>query len=154
MAEVRTQDREITLNRLLKAPRELVWEAWTKPEHLVHWWGPRGFTITLQQFDFRPGGHWNFTMHGPDGMNFPNLITFIEISKPERLVYTTGDGEEDSPGQFQTTVTFEADGDCTSLTMRMLFATAEERDFVVKEYGAIEGGNQTLDQLEEMLAKL
>jgi len=147
-------NRQIVLNRTFQAPRELVWEVWTKPEHLVHWWGPSGFTITVQQHEFSVGGVWQFVMHGPDGVDYPNQIVFREIVKPERLVYASSDGEEDSPGQFQTTVTFEEIGDSTAITMQMLFKSAEERNYVVKEYGAIEGGNQTLDRLSAHLASL
>ncbi|MDQ0062205.1 SRPBCC family protein [Paenibacillus harenae] len=148
------KDREIVISRTFNASRELVWEVWSKPEHLANWWGPKGFAITTQQFDFKLGGAWRFIMHGPDGVDYPNQIVFIDMRNPELLVYASSDGEEDSPGQFQTTVTFEADGDKTSITMQMLFKTAAERDFVVKEYGAIEGGNQTLDRLAELLASL
>ncbi|MBN2980990.1 SRPBCC family protein [Cohnella algarum] len=148
------EDREIVLNRSFNAPRELVWEAWSRPEHLANWWGPRGFKIASQQFDFKPGGVWKFTMHGPDGVAFPNQIVFVEMQKPERLVYATSDGEEESPGQFQTTVTFREDDGGTSITMRLLFKTAAERDHAVREYGAVEGGKQTLDRLAELLALL
>jgi len=151
---VNVQDREIVLNRIFDAPRELVWQAWTTPEHLIRWWGPKGFRMTVQQFELKTGGVWKFTLHGPDGTDFPNQIVFVDIRQPERLVYKTSDGEEDSPGQFETTVTLEAEGDQTRLMMRLLFKTPEERDFVVKEYGAIEGGNQTLDRLAERLAAL
>ncbi|MFD2614271.1 SRPBCC family protein [Paenibacillus gansuensis] len=152
--EVNMQDREIVINRTLNAPRELVWEAWTRPEHLNHWWGPEGFTITLQEFELKTGGVWKYVMHGPDGVDYPNHNVFIEVRQPERLVYSAGDGDEDSPGQFQTTVTFAEEGVKTLVNMRMLFKTAEERNYVVKEYGAIEGGNQTLDRLEKLLASL
>lgn len=148
------QDREIVLNRTLNANRELVWQVWTQPEHLANWWGPNGFTITTQQFDFRIGGEWKFIMNGPDGVDYPNRIVFHEVAKPERLVYASIDGEEDSPGQFETTVTFGEDGNKTNITMRMLLKTAEEREFVVREYGAIEGGKQTLDRLAALLKTL
>jgi uncharacterized protein YndB with AHSA1/START domain len=151
---VNVQDREIIISRTLNAPRELVWDAWTQPEHLIHWWGPEGFNITLQQFELKTGGVWKYMMHGPDGVDYPNQNVFIDVQQPERLVYSAGDGEEDSPGQFETTVTFAEEGKKTLVTMRMLFKTVEERDYVVKEYGAIEGGNQTLNRLEQLLASL
>lgn len=93
-------------------------------------------------------------MHGPDGVDYPNKIVFDEVVKPERLVYTHSGDEEDDPGKFQVTVTFAEQAGKTNLTMRALFVSATERDKVVKEYGAIEGGNQTLDRLEEELAKM
>ena len=149
-----TSDREIVITRLVNAPRALVFEAWTSPQHVVQWWGPQGFTTTQHEMDVRPGGVWRFIMHGPDGVDYPNKIVFIEVVKPERLVYDHSGEEHTSDVQFHVTVTFVAQGNKTQLTMRSLFKTAAERDKVVREYGAIEGGNQTLDRLEEHLRKM
>jgi len=144
-------NREITITRLINAPQELVFEAWTNPEHVKHWWGPDGFTNTIHEMSVKPGGVWRFMMHGPNGMNFPNKIVFEEVVKPERLVYVHGSEDENDPNIFHVTVTFEKQGNKTYLTMHSLFATAEERDRVVKEYGAVEGGNQTINHLEVYL---
>jgi uncharacterized protein YndB with AHSA1/START domain len=149
-----TLNREIVITRVLNAPCELVFKAWTGPEHLINWWGPNGFTNTFHEANIKPGGVWRFTMHGPDGMDFPNLITFTEVVKPECLVYEHGSGEEGDPNKFNVVVTFEELGDKTRLTMRSIFATAAARDYVVKEFGAIEGGNQTIDRLEQELTKM
>jgi uncharacterized protein YndB with AHSA1/START domain len=147
-----TTDREIVITRVLDAPRELVFKAWTDPQHVVHWWGPKGFTTTIHEMDVRPGGVWRHTMHGPDGTNYPNESVFIEVVKPERIVYSNGGGKKGDPGaQFQATWTFEAQGDKTKLTLRMVFPSAADRDRVVKVYGAIEGANQTLGRLERHL---
>jgi uncharacterized protein YndB with AHSA1/START domain len=147
-----TSDREIGTTRVFDAPRERVFEMWTKAEHLARWFGPKGFTTTTQAFDFRPGGAWRFVMHGPDGTDYENLVTYIEITPPERLVYDHGTPAE--PGYFQVTVTFEAEGDKTRLSMRSLFASAADREFVVKERGAIEGMHQTLDRLAALVEGL
>ncbi len=147
-------DREIVISRVLNAPRELVFEAWTNPEHVGVWWGPTGFTTTTASIDVRVGGAWRFVMHGPDGMNFPNRIVFIEIVRPERLVYDHGDDVDDGPPSFRSVVTFEDLGTKTRLTMRSVFATAEQRDFVVREYHAIEGGQQHVGRLEAFLETL
>jgi uncharacterized protein YndB with AHSA1/START domain len=150
-----TQDREIVITRIFDAPRELVWDAWTDPKKVVQWWGPRGFTTTIHEMDVRPGGVWRHTMHGPDGTDYPNKSVFIEVVKPERIVYSHGGGKKGGPGvQFQATWTLEAQGGRTKVTLRMLFQSAAELGQVVKEYGAIEGGNQTLDRLGEQLAKM
>lgn len=94
-------------------------------------------------------------MHGPDGTDYPNKIIFVEVVKPERLVYTNSGGKKGGPSaQFQNTVTFEEQGGKTRLTMRMVFSSPEEFEHVVKVYGAIEGGKQTLERLEEYLARL
>src|SRR6185369_10164840 len=98
------------------------------------------------EMDVRPGGVWRFMMHGPDGVDYPNKIVYLEIAKPERLVYNHGDDV-----RFQVTVTFEAQGEKTRLTMRSIFPTAAEHDLVVTQYHAIEGGNQTLDRFGEHL---
>lgn len=146
--------REIVFTRIFDAPRELVWKAWTDPKHLAQWWGPKGFTNTIQEIDAKPGGIWRFVMHGPDGTDYQNQIVFVEVVKPERLVYRHGSGVADDPGEFQTIVTFAEQGGKTELTMRLLFKSAEERDRVVRGYNAIEGGNQTLDRLREQLTKM
>lgn len=144
--------REIVITRVFNAPRELVFKAWTEPEHLAKWWGPRGFTNTIHSIDVKPGGVWQFDMHGPDGTNYPNRIVYNEIVKPERIVYSHGGDNEEE--QFQVTVTFEEQGGKTALTMRTLFRSEAERDYVVKEYGAIEGGKSTLERLAEHLAEM
>ena len=156
MAEktIDTKDREILITRLLNAPRELVWEAWTKPEHVKHWWGPNGFTNTIHEMEVRPGGVWRFIMHGPDGRDFPNKIVFNEVVKPERLVYTHSSDDDNDPNVFHTTVTLEDRDGKTAITMRAVFATAEERDRVVKEYGALEGAKQNVERLATYLEKM
>jgi uncharacterized protein YndB with AHSA1/START domain len=148
-----TADREIVLSRLLDAPRELVFAAWTDPKQIVQWWGPRGFTTTSHEMSVTPGGVWRFVMHGPDGRDYKNKIIFTEVVAPERLVYRHAGEEEHEDVRFQVAVTFQAQGRKTLLTMRSLFATAQERDEVVSKYGAIEGGKQTLERLAEHVEK-
>ena len=153
---VEKTDREIVVSREFNAPREVVWEAWTNPEHVAQWWGPRGFTTTIEEMDVRPGGVWKHVMHGPDGTNYPNKSVFKEVVKPERIVYSHGGGRAGGPGvHFVATWTFDAlTADKTRVTIRMVFASTEDRDFVVKEYGAIEGGKQTLERLAEHLLQM
>ena len=150
-----TADREIVITREFAAPRELVWDAMTKPEHVVKWWGPRGFSTQIEQMDFRVGGAWKHVMTGPDGTRYPNNSIFKEIVKPERVVYSHGGGREDGPGvSFVATWSFEAlSVNQTKVTLRLVFPSAEARDFVVREFGAIEGGKQTLMRLSEHLAE-
>jgi uncharacterized protein YndB with AHSA1/START domain len=150
MAE--SKDRELVFTRVFDAPRELVWKAWTEPEHVSQWWGPRGFTTTIHDMDLRPGGIWRQTMHGPDGTNYPSKHVFIEVVKHERISYTLTGGKEGDPvHQLEQTWTFEAQGDKTKLTLRMLFPSAEAMEQIVKTYGAVEGAKQTLDRLAEHL---
>jgi uncharacterized protein YndB with AHSA1/START domain len=154
MAESETRaaaEREISLTRVFDAPRELVFDAWTHPEQVVHWWGPRGFTTTIHEMDVRPGGVWRFTMHGPDGADYPNRVVFVEVIKPERLVYDHGPEGQSEMKEFHVTVTFADDDGKTRTTLRMVFGSADERDRAV-EFGALEGGKQTLERLAEHLA--
>lgn len=146
-----TADREIVVTRQFDAPPSLVFAAWTSAEHLGRWWGPRGFTTTTSEMDFRPGGTWRFVMHGPDGTDYPNLIRYEEIAAPERLVFAHG-VDDASPDHFRVDVAFVAREGGTEVTMRMLFPTAAARDTAVEQYGAIEGADQTLDRLAEHLA--
>lgn len=147
-----TTDREILQIREFDAPRELVFGAWTSPEKIGQWWGPAGFTTTTHKMDFRAGGIWEYVMHGPDGTDYKNYIKYAEIVKPERLSYEHGENVEEGP-HFHGTVTFEDVGGKTRLTMRSLFPSKEIRDKTVEEYGAIEGGRQTLDRLAAFLEK-
>ncbi len=82
-----TADREIVATRIFNAPREIVWKMWADPGHVVQWWGPKGFTTTIQEMDVRVGGTWRLIMHGPDGRDYHNHIVYLEIREPERLVY-------------------------------------------------------------------
>jgi uncharacterized protein YndB with AHSA1/START domain len=148
-----TADREIVISRVFDAPRELVFEAWSDTRHIGNWWGPNGFTIKIEKMDFRPGGTWRFVMRGPDGQEFPSLVEYTEITKPERIAYTYGDGIDRS-ADFQVIVLFEKLGDRTRVVQRAIFPTAGERDRVVKDYGAIKGGNQSMDRLAEHLKSM
>lgn len=145
-------EREIVLSRTYDAPRELVWETWTQPEHLEKWWGPNGFTITISEIEVRPGGVSRFLMHAPNGTDYPNLIEYSEVVRPELLVYTHGDGEN-REHDFHVTTRFTEEGGRTTVTSRMVFATAEERRQKM-EFGAVELGNQTYARLAEYLRTL
>jgi uncharacterized protein YndB with AHSA1/START domain len=145
--------RSIIATRVFDAPRDLVFAVWTDPKHLAQWWGPHGFTTTTHSFDMRSGGIWRFVMHGPDGRDFHNRITYEEVVEPERIVYRHGGGEDVEPVQFKATVTFEALGAArTRITMRMDFPSAGEREHVIKEYHAAEGLAQTLARLQQHVA--
>lgn len=146
MSSESVAEREIVTTRILPSPRERVFEAFRDPHRLAQWWGPQGFTNTFEAFDFRPGGHWRFTMHGPDGTDYPNHSVFEEILAPERIVFRHLD--EGHP--FQMTILLAEENGSTRLTWRMLHPTAEKcaqiRPFVA---GANE---QNFDKLEALLA--
>ena len=146
-------DREIVTTRVFDAPRELVFAAWTDPAHAGKWWGPRGFTTTTREMDVRPGGVWRFVMHGPDGTDYQNKIVYVEVARPERLVYQHAGEGDHADVQFQMTVTFADEGGKTRLTMRAVFPTAEARNHRAEKYGAVEGAKQHLERLAEHLAE-
>ncbi|MDQ1910789.1 SRPBCC family protein [Paenibacillus sp. GD4] len=151
-AQTSVQGRELQVKRTFQAPQELVFDVWTDPKHLPNWWGPSGFTITIHSMEVKPGGAWRYIMHGPDGTDYDNVIRYLEVVRPERLVYNHGDTENEE--QFHVTVTFVAQGNTTELTMLSRFPSAEDLQMAVEQYGAIEGAKQTLDRLEAELAKL
>jgi uncharacterized protein YndB with AHSA1/START domain len=144
-----TADREITATRVFDARRELVWKVWTEPEHIAKWWGPNGFTNTIEKMDVRPGGVWQFVMHGPDGTDYNNKVVYVEIVKPHRIVY-----DHISGPKFRVTVTFEELDGKTALTMQVLFETAAERNRTVEVFNAVEGLNQTLGRLKEYFTSI
>jgi uncharacterized protein YndB with AHSA1/START domain len=145
--------RSIIGTRVFDAPRELVFAAFTDPKHLAQWWGPDGFTTTTSAFEFKAGGTWRFVMHGPDGRDYQNRVTYDEIVPPEKLVYRHGGGDDVEPVQFTQTLTFEDLGNGrTRLTWHGRFLTPEERARVIREYGADKGLAQTMARLAVFLA--
>jgi uncharacterized protein YndB with AHSA1/START domain len=146
-------DREIVVSRTIAGPRRLVFLAYSDVRHLSRWWGPNGFTTTTRSFEFRPGGVWEFVMHGPDGTDYPNRIEWLEIVPPERLVFLHGEREDD-PRAFVSTVTLAERGSQTEVMMRAVFKTREQRDEAVERFGAVEAGRQTLDHLQTYVSTL
>ena len=145
-------DREAVIARVYDAPRELVFEAWTKPEHIVRWFGPHGFEVTTHEIDIRVGGRWRFDFRGPDGTVWGNRMVFEKIERPSLLVFEHGSDIDDDPGRFLVTVTFdEQSNGKTVVTLRQLHPTAEQRAHVIG-FGAVELGFQTLDKLAAHVA--
>lgn len=142
-----TKDRELRIARTLNAPVELVWEVWTKPEHIANWWGPNGFTNTISKMEVRQGGEWDLIMHGPDGTDYISKSVFEEVIHLKKIVY-----RHPSWPSFTSTVEFEARGEQTHISWHMLFETAEQFIEVVKKHGADEGLKQNLIKLEAYLA--
>ncbi|MBM9575863.1 SRPBCC family protein [Leptospira sp. 201903070] len=140
-------EKGIVSRRILDAPRELVFKAWTEADHLKLWWGPKGFTNTFHEFDPRPGGNWKFVMHGPDGKDYENHSVFVEILKPERILF-----EHVSQHHYIATILFEEVENRTRVDFKMVFDTSEEFDRI-KEYIAV-GNEQNFDRLEEVLARM
>lgn len=147
----RPGEREMRFSRVFDAPRELVWEAWTHPEHVGQWWGPTGFTTTTQAIDVKPGGEWRFIMHGPDGTDYDNRIVFKEVVKPSRLAYVHGGASLAELGTFEVTVLFIVEGGKTRLDMTMVFQSVAARDEIIRKHGAFEGAKQHLERLRAYL---
>ncbi|HWL62560.1 MAG TPA: SRPBCC family protein [Steroidobacteraceae bacterium] len=147
----RNRSSEINLTRVYDAPLSAVWEAWTVPEEIAQWWGPRGFTLTTHSRDLRTGGHWHYTMHGPDGTDYENTTQYLEVVPRQRLVYDHG-GHRDRPPLFRMTVLFTERDGRTRLDLSMGLATPEvaeqTRAFIRKA-----GGEAAWDRLAEHLGK-
>ncbi len=153
MNETVRKDQQLITTRIFDAPIELVFETWTDPDHLAHWFGPDGFTITTDKFELKEGGEWKFMMHGPDGIDYPNLIRFQKIDRPHLLEYLQM-SDENSDDAFYVIVSFsEMDGK-TKMVMDMSFKTKEDLDYVIEEFGALEGQKQTIGRLEQYLTSL
>lgn len=152
-ANVAAPGPSIVITRDIDAPRPLVWAAWTEPQHIEKWWGPNGFTNTLEEIDVRPGGRWRHVMHGPNGSDYPNHVVFLEVVKPERLVYTSADPQAASACQHRVIVTFEALAQKTRVTLTMTFMSAADRDDVASK-GAEGAGAETLARLDQYVAAL
>ncbi len=147
-----SENRELIIERVLNAPQQLVWDAWTQAGHLAKWYGPNGFTITTHSIDLSEGGVWKYVMHGPDGRDYANKIEFLEVVKPEKLVYKHSDDDPNlEPVSFSTTVTFEKMGQQTKVTMHSVFGSAEELINVSRVYNAVEGGHQTIGRLQVLV---
>lgn len=152
MAAKRSDSKELRITRLYDAPVSAVWDAWTDPAQVAQWWGPRGFTLTTHSKDLRVGGTWVYTMHGPDGTDYPNRTVYHEVEPHRRLVYDHG-ASGDRPPLFRVTVTFTEVRGKTRMDMTMALPTpeaaAETAAFVKKA-----GGNATWDRLAEHLAEI
>jgi len=148
-------DREVLIEREVDAPRELVWRAFTSADELKLWWGPTGFTTETDSIDVKPGGQWIYTMRGPDNQTYPNIITYQEVSESARLVYKHGGTVDTEPVNFVTEADFEElTPNRTRVRLRMIFESKATKDFVTREYGAIEGGKQHIQGLADHLERV
>lgn len=143
--------REIHITRVYDAPLARVWDAFTEDAQASQWWGPRGFTITTHRKDLRPGGTWVYTMHGPDGTDWPNFTRYLEVEHHARLVYDHGASSEDSAPMFRMTVLFRDLGNRTELALCMTLPSPEAAQ-QARVFIKAAGGNATWDRLAEYLA--
>jgi uncharacterized protein YndB with AHSA1/START domain len=147
-------DREIVLSRVIAAPRNLVFKAWTDPQHLPQWFGPAGFKVETQEIDIRVGGRWRFVFVGPDGTRYDNRMVFLKIETPHLLEMDHGKDKDDDPDRFRVIVTFdEQSNGKTVITLRQLHPTSALRNAKIG-FGAVELGHQTLDKLAQHVATM
>ena len=148
-------DREIVMSRAFDAPRALVFEAWTRPEHVRHWWGLRSSTMLVCEAEVRPGGSWRYVTTASDGAEVPFTGVYQEVTPPERLVYTeVYDVEPFNSGDpAVNTVTFTEEGGRTLVTVTTVYPTKEVRDFVLGT-GMEHGAAESYDRLAEHLKTL
>jgi len=149
---VRETETEIVVERTFDAPRALVWEAFSTPERLAVWWGPTGFTTTTESMDLRDGGEWVYTMHGPDGMDYPNRVRYEEVREPEMIRYVHVEEDVEDTCHAATIRIEAVDDDHTKVTTTLTFPDSGTKDEVVKKYGALEGARQHMASLAAHLA--
>ena len=143
-----TPEKEIVTTRIFNYPQQLVFDAWANPAHLINWWGPKGFTNTFNEFDFREGGKWSFVMHGPDKGNYANECEFVKIEKPSFIAW-----KRHSKPLFQVVASFkEISKEQTEVIFKMIFATADECS-KIRPY-VIDKNEENFDKLEVELSKM
>ncbi|MFX3626114.1 MAG: SRPBCC domain-containing protein [bacterium] len=145
----RLNDTTLSVERIIDAPIEMVWRAWTEPDLIKEWWGPDGYSTTILKMEVRTEGVWELIMHGPDGTDFSNYTVFKEIVKHEKIVY-----RHESEPKFTTTALFKAIGSKTEMVWTMVFDTKEDLEGAIKNYGASEGLAQNIIKLENFLKQL
>jgi uncharacterized protein YndB with AHSA1/START domain len=144
-------EREIVLTRVFDAPRRLVFDAFTKPELLKRWFGPRGWSLVVCEVDLKVGGKWRFVLRGPDGKDMGMSGVYREIMTPDRSVHT--ESFDDFPGESLVTTVLVEDRGRTTLTATVLYPSQEVRDAVIKS-GMEHGAAETYDKLAEYLASI
>ena len=148
----RQEENVLIHTRILDAPRELVWEVWTNPEHIKEWWGPNGFSLTTKSMNVEPGKIWDFIMHGM-GRDWVNKIEYVEVKKPSLLSYKHS-GEKSEDYNFTVSISFAEVEGKTLLTMKSTFKSKAIIEELNRQVNAIEGGKQTLKRLEKYLITL
>ena len=147
--KLRIQGRTIAVTRLFDAPIELMWRTWTEPDLIKHWWGPDGFTNTITKMEVKPGGTWEFIMHGPGGKDYKNKNIYKEVHPREKIVF-----EDDTGTGFQTTVILKEQDGQTLVEVTMLFKSEDQLKFSVENFKADEGLKQNMDKLAKYLIEI
>jgi len=153
LPELQEDERTVASTRIFHAPRNMVYEAFADPKQVVEWWGPHGFTTTVIEMDLRPGGKWRIVMHGPDGTNYSNEMTFTAVLPNERVELDLVGGKEGAALVYMhKTMTWQDEDGGTRLTLRSRFDSRELRDENVRIYGSVQGARDLLERLTSFLA--
>lgn len=154
LPELQEDERTIVSTRVFDAPRNMVYEAFADPKQVAEWWGPHGFSTTVLKMDLRPGGKWSIVMHGPDGTNYPNEMTFTDVVPNERVEMDLVGGKEGAASVYMhKTITWLDEGGGTRLTLRNQFGSRELRDDNVRTYGSVQGARDLFERLTKFLAE-
>lgn len=151
--------RELTIERIVAIPPKLAWEGWTKPEHIVHWWGPKLWTSAIYEMDVRPGGIWRYCLKPNNGVGEEVYCQAVyhEVREPLKLVYTDSFADKDwnivENSDMYTTVTFEEIAKGTKLSIVTHFASVEDLD-KAEDMGMVKGFTDAFDRLDEYLLKI
>jgi len=147
-------DREIVFNRVIDAPRSVVYSAWTDPDQIQKWFGPEGMAIETKEIDLNPDGVWRFDMVAPDGTRYSSRMVFLRLEAPALIEIEHGSDQENDASKFRMLVTFDEQSDGkTVLTLRQMHPSKERRETVIG-FGAVEYGGQTLEKLARHVAKV
>jgi len=138
----------VTTKEVATTP-EKIWDAWTDPEKVAKWWGPKGFTSTVEELDVWDGGKFRVIMHGPDGVDYPNIYVFDKVNRPSQLIYTNQGSEQFRLAPFQSVLDVERMGNKTKLTLKMRFASEVEKEKHVKQFHAENGSKELLARLAD-----
>jgi uncharacterized protein YndB with AHSA1/START domain len=153
LPELQEDEQAIVSTRVFHAPRNMVYEAFADPKQVVEWWGPHGFSSTVIEMDLRPGGKWRIVMHGPDGTNYPNEMTFTAVVPEERIEVDLVGGKEGAAlVSMPKTITWQDEDGGTRLTLRNQFRSRELRDENVRTYGSVQGARDLFERLTKFLA--
>ncbi|MAU62163.1 MAG: ATPase [Parvibaculum sp.] len=147
-------DREIVISRVIDAPRDLVYAAWSDPAQIQEWFGPEGMVIETKEIDLKPGGVWRFDMVADDGTRYSNRMVFLRMEAPLQIEVEHGSDEDNDPCKFRMLVTFdEQSNGKTVITLRQMHPSREQREGTIG-FGAVEYGGQTLEKLSRHVAKV
>lgn len=144
-------DRTVTIERTFDAPIDLVWAAWTKPEHIANWWSPKGITTKIIEHEFKVGGKWKFVMPMPNGIEFTAEGVYLEIVKNKKIV-SKADFKPMTEG-VEIQAIFKANGDKTDFTFNVVHSTAEYR-IQQEKMGILNGWGSVFNRLEDLLKSI